>query len=447
MRHITQKEYIAIAIPFTVSMVTQPLLGAVDTAVVGRLPSPAFIGGVAIGTVIFNTLYWLFGFLRMATTGFAAQSLGENSPADLAHIFLRPLTVAVGVGLIFLLCQSIIIKGAMAIYQAEPDVAAHATTYFSILIWGAPLVLIGYVNLGWLMGRGHVREVLILQIGANGLNIILDFIFVLIFHLGVIEIAVATLISQGLGFLLGLYLILGRMPVTLLKAHFAGVFDARAMKKLALVNGDLLIRIACLLTMTNIFVAKGSSMGADFLAANAILFQIQYLMAFLFGGLANATSVFSGKFAGSGNLEGFKNTNAISILNLTGLGLLLAAGLLLFETPLLRLFTDIEPVLEICRTYQVYLLLYILAMGPGLVYGGFYTGATYTGPIRNSTVFALIVFLPLEVVLIPRFHNHGLWTAFILFCAVRSAVLLISWRKMINSIFHGQVPNTKRVPC
>ncbi len=434
MKHITQKEYIAIAIPFTVSVATQPLLGAVDTAVVGRLGSPAFIGGVAIGAVIFNTLYWLFVFLRMATTGFAAQSLGKNRPVDQVHIFLRPLAVAAGAGLIFLLCQSMIIKGAMAIYQAEPDVAAHATTYFNILIWGAPLVLIGYVNLGWLMGRGHVREVLILEIGTNSLNIILDFIFVLIFHSGVAGVAVATLISQGLGFLLGLYLIHGRMPLTLLKANFAGAFEVRAMKKLALVNVDLLIRTACLLTMTNIFVAKSSSMGTDFLAANAILFQIQYLMAFHFGGLASATSVFAGKFAGSGNLEGFKNTLAIAFLNLTGLGLLMAAGLLLLGTPLLRLFTDIEPVLEICSTYKVYLLLYILAMGPGFVYDGFYNGATYSGPIRNSLVFALMVFLPMVVVLIPRFHNHGLWSSFILFCAVRSAVEFFSWRKLLDSI-------------
>jgi MATE family multidrug resistance protein len=434
MRYITQKDFLSIAIPLTISTVTQPLLGAVDTAVVGRLESPAYIGGVAVGTVIFNTLYWLFGFLRIATTGFAAQSLGANRPAEQAHALLRPLAVAAGMGLIFLSCQSLIIKGALAVYGAEPDVAGHATTYFNVLIWGAPLVLSGYVNLGWLMGRGHVREVLVLQIGTNSLNIILDFIFVLVFHLGVAGVATATLISQGMGFVLGVCLIFRRIPPSQLKSYFAGVFEIRAMKQHAMVNIDLLIRTACLLTMTNIFMAKGSGMGADFLAANAILFQIQYLLAYLFDGLANAVSVFAGKFAGAGNIAGFKQTRFVAHLNLTVLGLLLLAGLLFFGTPLLRLFTDIEPVLDICRTYMVYLLLFIPAMGPGLVYAGFYTGAIYTSPTRNALVLALVTFLPLEMVLIPIFHNHGLWVAFICFCTARSAVLLFSWRKLLAFI-------------
>ena len=432
---ITHKKFLAIAIPFTVSTITQPLLGAVDTAVVGRLESPVFIGGVAIGTVIFNTLYWLFGFLRVATTGFSAQSLGGNRPADMAHSWLRPFSAAALIGLFFILAQKLIITGAMTLYKADPEVTFHAVTYFNILIWGAPLVLIGYVNLGWLMGRGNVREVLILQIGTNCLNIVLDFIFVLVFHFGVAGIATATLISQAAGFGLGLYFILGKMPLGLLKEKFSGVFEMQAMKKLALVNIDLLIRTACLLTMTNIFIARGSSMGADILAANAVLFQIQYLIAYLFDGLGNAVSVFAGKYAGELNLEGFERMRSIARANMMGLSLVLIVGLFLFGSPLLRLFTDIESVLEVGRNYLPYLPLFIVAMAPGLVYYGFYTGPTYTGPIRNSLVVALLVFLPMELVLVPRFHNHGLWTAFILFSAARSAVLLFSWRTLLAAIF------------
>jgi MATE family multidrug resistance protein len=225
------------------------------------------------------------------------------------------------------------------------------------------------------------------------------------------------------------------MPMTLLKSHFFDAFEVQAMKKLALVNSDLVIRTACLLTMTNIFMAKGSSMGSDFLAANAILFQIQYLLAYLFSGLSNAAAIFAGKFAGAGNLEGFKQVRDIANLNLALLGALVAAGLLLLGTPLLRLFSNIEPVLDIGRGYMIYLLLYLFATPPGLIYTGFYIGATRTAPIRNSMVLALMVFLPLEVALIPRYHNHGLWIAFIAFCAVRSVVLIFSWPKLLTSIF------------
>ncbi len=435
MDTVSQKSYLKLAIPFTLSTVTQPLLGAVDTAVVGRLDSPAFIGGVAIGTVIFNTLYWLFGFLRVATSGFAAQSLGENRPDDLSYAWLRPVAIATGTGLFFILAQQFIIKAAMIVYKADPEVAVHAVSYFNILIWGAPLVLIGCVNLGWLMGRGHVQEVLILQVGTNMLNIVLDLFFVMYLHLGVEGVATATLISQALGFLLGGYLITQKLPIAELRKHFDNIFEATAMKKLAMVNSDLFIRTVCLLTMTNIFVARGSSMGTDILAANAILFQIQYLVAYLFDGLANAASVFGGKYAGARELENFKKTRSVANTTTMGLAVVLILCLLFLNKPLLELFTDIETVLAICYDYIFYLPLFVVTMAPGLVYAGFYIGSTCSAPIRNSLVYALLVFLPLELLLIPQLDNHGLWIAFIAFCATRSVTLIFSWNRIITESF------------
>lgn len=432
MQTVSYKAYLNLAIPFTLSTVTQPLLGAVDTAVVGRLDSPSFIGGVAIGTVIFNTLYWLFGFLRVATSGFAAQSLGENRQEDLAYAWLRPLLISAAIGLLFLLCQRFILNGAMGLYNADPSVAVHAVSYFKILIWGAPFVLIGYVNLGWLMGRGHVGEVLLLQVGTNVLNILLDILFVVCLNLGVAGVAWATLIAQAAGFFLGLWLIFRRLPPVFLLSHLHGAFDARAMKKMAMVNSDLFIRTACLLTMTNIFVARGSGMGADILAANAILFQIQYLIAYLFDGLANAASVLGGKCAGAKDLSEFTKLRSIAHTNLVGLGLLLIVGLAMLGDPLLALFTDIEPILVICRHYLFYLMLFVVAMAPGLVYAGFYIGATCSAPIRNSLILALALFLPVEFLLIPHFQNHGLWAAFIAFCAMRSLVLFFSWDRIME---------------
>lgn len=154
------KEYLALAIPFVISTVTQPLLGAVDTAVVGRLGNASYIGGVAIGAVIFNTLYWLFGFLRVSTSGFSAQSLGSGHEQDRYYAFVRPFVTALIMSLIFIACQTLIQNIALSIYRPEPEVTEHAVTYFKILIWGAPFVLLGYVNLGWLMGRKHVKETL-----------------------------------------------------------------------------------------------------------------------------------------------------------------------------------------------------------------------------------------------------------------------------------------------
>ncbi|WP_205623762.1 MATE family efflux transporter [Desulfogranum japonicum] len=439
---ISHKAYIRLALPFTLSTVTQPLLGAVDTAVVGRLDNPSFIGGVAIGTVIFNTLYWLFGFLRVATSGFAAQSLGQKKLEPGVHAWLRPLIIAAGIGLLFICCQKPILQGALLIYDAEPDVTVHAVRYFRILIWGAPMVLISYVNLGWLMGRGHVRQVMLLQIGTNMLNILLDTLFVLYFHMGVAGVATATLISQASGLFLGILLISPQLPLNTIKKYSKGLLEASAMKKLASVNSDLLIRTVCLLTMTNIFVARGSSMGTDILAANAILFQLQYLIAYFFDGLANAASVFAGKFVGSGDLTAFAQTRSIAHLNLIGLVFILVAGLLLLDLPLIRIFTNIEPVVTLCEQYLFYILLFLLTMPLGLVYAGFYIGATCSAPIRNSLILSLLFFLLMENLLIPKWGNHGLWTAFIVFCAVRSAVLYFSWHQLTRHAFKAVQPSS-----
>ena len=214
MKPISHKSYLAIAVPFIVSTVTQPLLGAVDTAVVGRLESASYIGGVAIGTVIFNTLYWLFGFLRVSTSGFSAQSLGSRNPDDLYYAYFRPCVLALAIGLLFVLFQVPVIRIAMGIYRPDPDVARHAETYFRILVWGAPCVLINWVSLGWLMGRGHVKESLFLQISANVLNIVLDILFVVFFKMEVAGVAWATLISQGYGFSLGMYFISKRIRLS-----------------------------------------------------------------------------------------------------------------------------------------------------------------------------------------------------------------------------------------
>lgn len=435
MESISLRRYLRLAIPFMLATMTQPLLGAVDTAVVGRLDSPVFIGGVAVGTVIFNTIYWLFGFLRVATSGFSAQSLGQNRPEDMVCSWLRPLCIATLIGLTLTICQLPLHRGAMAIYHAEPDVARCASQYFHILIWGAPLVLIHYVNLGWLMGRGLVRHVLVLQIGANILNILLDLLFVLGLHLAVPGVAAATLIAQIFSFLLGCHFVLRQIPRSLIAQHAHKIGDPAGLKKILAVNGDFFIRTLCLMTMTNIFVARGAGMGSDVLAANAILFQLQYLMASLFDGLANAASVFAGRSVGSRNRAAFFESRNVAARSMCWLGAALALLLLLGPNLILRCFTDLEQVLGLCRQYMFYLILYVPAMAPGLVWYGLFSGATCTAPIRNSTIAALLIFLVLVFTLIPLLHNHGLWIAFIAFCIARSVILIAYWNRMVAQSF------------
>ncbi|WHH58670.1 MATE family efflux transporter [Petroclostridium sp. X23] len=429
------KKYLAVAIPFVISTVTQPLLGAVDTAVIGRLQEASYIGGVAIGAVIFNTMYWLFGFLRVSTSGFSAQALGSQREKDSYYAYFRPVLIAIVVSSVFIILQVFIKNAAMQIYNPEPDVGVHAGTYFEILIWGAPLVLIGYVNLGWLMGRKYVKETLFLQVSTNVMNIVLDIIFVMGIKMGVAGVAYATLISQFYGFILGTVLIAKKLDLLKIVKYKRDFLEKAALKKILGVNTDLMIRTVCLLTMTNMFVAKGSELGTDFLAANAVLFQLQYIIAYLYGGLGNASSVFAGKYLGENNVKQYKEVIHISYVCAGILSVVLSMIIMLCKDSIIMTFTDLAHIVSLSGRYIMWLVVFPFVICIALVYEGVYTGSTYTVPIRNSMIFSLAVFVSIYYAIVPQFGNHGLWLAFILFSLGRSTVLFLYRKKMLNKVF------------
>ncbi|WP_332444593.1 MATE family efflux transporter [Wolinella succinogenes] len=427
---IGYREYLSVALPFVVSTLTQPLLGAVDTAVVGRLGDASYIGGVAIGTVIFNTLYWLFGFLRVGTSGFSAQSLGAGVAKEQYFAYFRPASVALLIGLVFLVLQKPILSGAFWIYQPKEAVITSAQTYFEILIWGAPLVLLGYVNLGWIMGQRLIKETLWLQISTNLINIALDVIFVFVFEWGVAGVAYATLIAQSYAFALGLWLIGQRIPLKDLLVYGEELWDRESLRRLMSVNLDLMIRTICLLTMTNIFVAQGSRFGTEVLAANAILFQIQYLFSYFFDGVANASSVFAGRALGAKNVKDYDEVVKISNQAIGVLSLFLAFLILVGGELMIAFFTELSDVREIASAHKLWLAIFPFVGGIGLVYYGIFTGATFTRPVRNSMIGALACFGVAYSLAVPLWGNHGLWLAFIVFSFCRSLFLYGAHREL-----------------
>lgn len=435
---MTYKEYLAIAIPFVISTVTQPLLGAVDTAVLGRLEDAALMAGVAVGAVIFNTLYWLLGFLRVSTSGFAAQSLGTQNEKDFLYAFFRPAMIAIVLSLLFILLQSPIKSGVQAIFNADLDVWQSSVIYYDILIWGAPFVLIGYVNLGWLMGRKLIKETLYLQVSMNLINIILDIVLVLYFDMGVYGVAYATLFSQVFGFLVGLYLISRQISLKSIFRKYKGLIKKEAFYNIMGVNTNLLIRTICLLIMTNMFVAKGSSFGKETLAANAVLFQLQYIIAYLYDGFANATSVFAGKATGEKSLKAYRRILRISNVSTTYLSFILVVLVASFSNELISLFTNIESVVIIAQTHSFWLMYFPIVIGHGLIYAGLYNGATFTSPVRDAMIISFLVFLLVYYLAIPYFGNHGLWLAFILFSLSRTVMLFFYLKKMETFVFKNQ---------
>ncbi len=434
------KVYLAVALPFMLSTITQPLLGAVDTAVVGHMSDPTYIGGVAIGAVLFNTIYWLFGFLRVSTSGLTAQALGTQNEADRVHAYLRPLALALGVGFLILLLKDFLLTGAMHVYKVEPNVADHVSTYYRIRIWGAPFVLIGYVNLGWLMGSKHIKSSMFLQISANVMNCLLDIVFVILLHWGIAGVALATLISQIYSFTIGLYLVLNKLSLKQMRPYFQAAFESSALIDLFRTNGNLMIRTICLLVMTNLFMSKAAGFGTVVLAANAVLFQIQYIISYMFDGFSNASSIFSGQAVGRQDRVLFSQVIMISQKSAWIVSGVITLILYLLKGPILGLFTSMEDVLSVCHTYYFWLEIFPWVIGMGMVLYGVYSGALFTAAIRDSMVVSLLVFVVALKVGVSTLGNHGLWLSFILFSLSRS----VTMERFLSKLLKHKFKNTEQ---
>ncbi|MHC1792069.1 MATE family efflux transporter [Solidesulfovibrio sp.] len=420
---MTHKQYLSIAVPFILATITTPLLGAVDMGVMGRLPDPAYIGGVSIGVVIFNTIYWLFGFLRVSTTGLSSQALGAADRKECLLALLRPLAMALAIGSAFILLQKPILASCLHFLQPEPDVARLVETYFYILVWGAPCVLANYVMLGWLMGQIKLRASLTLQIATNALNIVLSVLFVLVFGWGVPGVAAATLIAQTGAVALGAFLIRRHFPFGLGEVPWGELFSREVMANIVRVNGDLFVRTLCLLVVTNMFVAKGASYGKDILAGNAIILQIQYLMAYFFDGLANASSVVAGKAVGKKDAALFDRCIALSWQWCLYGSILVSVAYGLSCDSLFRLFTSIPEVLRVGQYFAPWMTIFPFCASVGLVFYGIFSGSMQTAPVRNSMLQALALYVVAQFCLTPFFDNHGLMFAFLLFALGRSVFL------------------------
>ena len=431
---LTDREYLGITIPFMLSTMTQPLMGAVNTAVMGQLPDSKYIAAVALGAILFNNIYWFFGFLRVSTSGYAAQALGAGSREEGMLAFLRPLLVAMIVSCGCIVLQKPILAAYLALVAPAADVAELCSAYYDILIWGAPLVLFNYVSLGWLMGQTRVRASVFMQVSSNVLNMALSVWFVFGLHFDIEGVAWATLLSQFYGAAIGCWLMYLYGDFSYRDFDYLKVIEPKTLMKMISVNANLMIRTACLLTVNNIIAAAGAALGTPVLAANAVLFQLKDIMSFLIDGMANGTSIFSGRALGERSKTLFWQTLRLTYKWLLVLVLLLMVGFALGSNFLISSFTDLEEVTVLAEGYKYYVLVYPLLSGVGLALYGMFTGATYTAPVRNMMLIALAVFWPAEKLLVPLYGNDGLWLSFLLFVGSQSLILFLSLNKLKKKI-------------
>ena len=436
------KQYLKLAIGFTLSTLTTPLLASVDTAVVGQLTNPSYIGGVALGGTIFNTMYWILGFLRVSTSGYSAMAYGSKDKKDQTLTLFRPITVSIVIGVLFLLFQNVILWSATHFYNSTPEILENMQKYYKILIWGAPFVLTNYSILGWIMGRRKIKECIILQFLTNLINIVLDIYFVNKLNLKVEGVAYATLIAQIFTTILSFAIIFVRKKseeykvVTNIKnLKLSEIFNLKTLKNSGKVNGDLVIRTICLMIVTNIFMEQGSLYGAVVLAANSILFQIQYLISYIFDGISNANSVFIGNSIGEKNNKKIEWTIKKAKKMCIWISIVLMTIILFFGNGLISLFSNNQEVILTAINYKIWILVFIPSISVGLIFYGIFTGGANTKFIRNSMLQSLFLFFIIYMICITHLKNHGLWLSFIIFSLGRSVFLYRYLERMKKLIF------------
>jgi MATE family multidrug resistance protein len=422
MTDLTHARVFRIAMPIVLSNATIPLLGAVDTAVIGQLGQAAPIGAVGLGAVILATLYWILGFLRMSTSGLAAQAHGAGDLPERSATLLRALMIAAAMGLAMIALQSLFFAAAFRIAPASPQVEDLTRAYLSIRIWGAPATLAIYALTGWLVGVERTRGILILQIWQNGLNIVLSVWFVLGLGWGVPGVAAATLIAEITGLALGLWLARDAFgPV--LKPALARLRNAAALRAMFTASRDIMLRSVILQLSFTAFVFIGARFGDTTLAANQILLQFLSIMAYALDGFAFAAESLVGQAIGQRSRKALQQAARLCMQWGYGGALVLALVFAVAGGPLIDLMTTAPDVRDTARDYLPWLIAAPLIGAACWIYDGIFIGALMTGAMVRAAVQVSVIYVPALLILVPLWGNHGLWAALMLMNLARGVTL------------------------
>ncbi len=409
--------------PIILANISTPLLGAVDTAVMGHLPEAAYIGGVAIGAVIFDFLFWGFGFLQMSTSGFTAQAQGAGDQVEVRATLIRAMALAVALGLLLVILQSPIVYLAFTVMDTSPQVEDLARSYYAIRIWSAPFALANYVVLGWLLGQQRAGLILFLQLVLNGTNIVLDLLFVVGFGWGIEGVALATLIAQVGGLALAFVFMRNALVARDPSITWSRLADRGRLTALLHVNANIMIRTLCLIFALAYFTARGAEMGDLILAANAVLMQFQFVSAYAMDGFAHAVEVLAGNALGRRSRADFRRAVQVSTLWALGFAILSALIFWLTGAQIIALFSNISEVRLTATTYLPWMIVSPLISVWSFQLDGIFVGTTRSAEMRNAMIASLAVYLAACWLLIPALGNHGLWLSFMVFMVARMITL------------------------
>lgn len=419
--HLTHRRILTIAIPIVLSNATVPLLGAMDTAVIGHLGLAAPIGAVGLGATILSTLYWAFGFLRMSTSGLAAQAKGASDPVELSATLIRALVIAAIAGLTLIAVHPLLFSLAFQIVPASPQVESLTLTFLTIRIWAAPASIGLYSITGYLVGTERTRAILALQLWQNALNMVLDLWFVLGFGWGVGGVGLASTIAEITGLMLGLYL--AREALAPIRAALRRLADPEALRRTFSASRDILIVVSILQLSFTTFVFIGARFGDTTLAANAILLQFLSIMAYALDGFAFAAESLVGQAMGAKDPGGLRRAAKMSMQWGYGGALLLAATFAIGGYFAIHLMTTAADVQTQALTLLPWLVAAPLISTAAWIYDGVYIGALMTHSMRNAAIQVACLYAAALAILVPSFGNQGLWAALMVMNAARGLTL------------------------
>ena len=426
------RQILNLAIPNILSNLSVPLLSSVDTALVGHLSQVYYIGAVAVGSMIFNFVYWGFGFLRMGTTGLTAQAYGNHNQSEMFSLLMRAMLVALSCSFLLILMQIPVVRLSLYLIQASAEVEQHAEIYFRIRIYAAPATLSLYAIQGWFLGMQNARYPLYITLLVNVVNILCSLYFVIGLGMNSDGVALGTVIAQYAGLVFSIFLYLNAYADLTKQFNWARILHLADLKRFFTLNLDIFIRTLFLIFAFAFFTVKSAEINDDILAANTILLQLWMLFSYGIDGFAFAAESLVGKHVGSKSKSATKTIIKMIFLWGIGLGLIFTIIFLLFGKSIVSLFTNNTDLIGLAMSFIAWTIFAPLINSVCYIWDGVYLGATASKAMRDSTFVAtIVIFLPAYYLAIGLMGNHGLWLAMTLFMTARGLILTFMAKKHI----------------
>ena len=435
------RKLLDLAIPNIISSISVPFIGIVDMALMGRMPSADYIGGVALGSLILNFIYWGFGFLRFGTSGFTSQSLGRRDLEGSFHVLIRAVTIGLLSGIVLIIIQLPISWAGFRILNGEPNVENLAQIYFRIKIWAAPASLVQFAMFGWFIGMQNSRIPMTVAVTANVVNVLCSLLFVAVLKTDIRGVALGYVAGQYTGLVLVIFFYFRHFSKLGRYWNLKESLNKSKMREFMNMNKDIFIRTMCLIFVFSFFTAVSASADVrtdgkeTMLAVNSILMQFFMFFSFVIDGFAQAAEAMAGRFIGASDGAKLKKLIRLSFYWGSGCSLIFTITYLLAGENIFRLLTNNVEIISNAKPYFYWISIIPLVSFAAFLWDGIYIGATAGKAMRNSMLISsLIIFFPAYYILQKYFGNHGLWLAFILFMISRTITL---WVMAPTAIFRS----------